>query len=445
MYNFKQIDAETLNSYNIEQAKGHIFQTSYWADVKKEWTSVFFGGYDENENVVLTAMMLVRRVPYINKYIGYIPRGFTCDYSNTELVASFTRFLKDYARKNKIGFITLDPDIHLRENEEYTDNGRKVTRMLMDLGYKNKKAANFENIQPNFVFRLDIDTSKDKEEVKQEIFDRFENKTRYNIKVAKERGLTVEVYDKDNITDEILEKFHQLMAATGKRDDFLIRPKQYFKDMIEKIYPYCRIYMVKYNYQKDYDRVNEKLEGQRKNFDKYIQKKNQLQEAINNETDENKLERLNKKLSDAEAGINEANRQIQTFMERLESIKEFKDSDGVYVSGSVYIYYGNKGWYFYGASGNILRDTMPNFLMQWSMIQDTVDLGCSIYDFRGVSGDLDPNNHLYGIYKFKKGFNGTFAEFIGEFDIVIDNLTYSMFNYVFPRFKEVRKKLKNGK
>ena len=43
---------------------------------------------------------------------------------------------------------------------------------------------------------------------------------------------------------------------------------------------------------------------------------------------------------------------------------------------------------------------------------------CNVYDFRGVSGDLDENSPLYGLYRFKKGFNGDFTEFIGELDLV---------------------------
>lgn len=81
---------------------------------------------------------------------------------------------------------------------------------------------------------------------------------------------------------------------------------------------------------------------------------------------------------------------------------------------------------------------MPNFLMQWKMIQDTVDLDCYMYDFRGVSGDLNPDNPLYGLYKFKKGFNGKFVEFIGQFDVVIDGFIYGMFKTVFPQFKKIR-------
>ncbi len=86
---------------------------------------------------------------------------------------------------------------------------------------------------------------------------------------------------------------------------------------------------------------------------------------------------------------------------------------------------------------------MPNFLMQWSMIQDTIDMGGYMYDFRGVSGDLNPDNPLYGLYKFKKGFNGNFVEFIGEYDLVIDEFLYKMFKSLFPKFKEMRNKIRN--
>ena len=63
---------------------------------------------------------------------------------------------------------------------------------------------------------------------------------------------------------------------------------------------------------------------------------------------------------------------------------------------------------------------MPNSLLQWRMIQWAVEKGCRIYDFRGVSGDLSPDNPLYGLYQFKKGFGGEFTEFIGEMDLILN-------------------------
>lgn len=95
--------------------------------------------------------------------------------------------------------------------------------------------------------------------------------------------------------------------------------------------------------------------------------------------------------------------------------------EGQPIAGSLAVHWGNKVWYFYGASLSSQRNVMPNYLVQWTMIQWAVELGCDIYDFRGVSGNLDENGPLYGLYRFKKGFNGDFIEFMGEADMVLDS------------------------
>ncbi|EYE89770.1 peptidoglycan bridge formation protein FemAB [Fervidicella metallireducens AeB] len=441
MYNFKEIDSSIINDFNNKNSKGHIFQTSYWADVKREWKSRFIGGYTSNGELVLTCTILLRKIPYLNKYMGYIPRGFTCDYNNENLVGEFTDFLKNYSKKNNIAFISIDPDIHLKENEITIENGEKIKEMLVSLGYNHKNTKNFENIQPNFVFRLNFDMSKNIDDRKKEIFNNFSSKTRYNIKVAQDRGLTVEIYDKNNITEEILDKFHELMVITGERDNFITRPRAYFKNMLEKLSPYCKIYMLKYNYQIDYNRLKDKLDTQIKNKERLLKKKDEILANLKSETETDKILKLEKKLADTEKNITEAERQIKSFLERIDSISEFKDKQNVYVSGAIYLYYGGKAWYLYGASHNILRDTMPNFLMQWKMIEDSIDLNCYMYDFRGVSGDLNPENPLYGLYKFKKGFNGDFVEFLGEFDLIINSFVYSLFRFVLPKFKKIRTSL----
>ncbi|GMQ60004.1 aminoacyltransferase [Vallitalea sediminicola] len=444
MYSFKEIEKEQLNSYTTNK-KGHIFQTSYWADVKNEWKAKFFGGYNDNGDIMLTCVILIRKIPYINQYMGYIPRGFNCDYSNNILVSEFTEFMRSYAKKNRIAFISIDPDIHINENEELNHNGNEVKNMLIDMGYKHKNTKNFENIQPNFVFRLYFDMTNELKERKKVVFDNFSKKTKYNIKIAEKRGLTVEVYDKDNITDEIIDIFHKKMLITGQRDNFITRQRDYFKNMIERIYPFCRLYMVKYNYNLDSSRIESNIDQQEKNKKKLENKKNDFVAILGTEIDEEEREKNNKKLIDIEKRIADCHRQLKGFRQRLESIAKYKSENNVYIAGAIYLYYGGKGWYSYGASDNELRDTMPNYLMQWKMIEDTIDLDCYMYDFRGVSGDLDSNNPLYGLYKFKKGFNGDFVEFIGEFDLVINSFIYRLFRFALPRFKRIRSKLKNKK
>ncbi len=89
------------------------------------------------------------------------------------------------------------------------------------------------------------------------------------------------------------------------------------------------------------------------------------------------------------------------------------------IAGALAIAYGDKLWYLYGASSNEYRNIMPNYLLQWEMIRWAVETGRRVYDFRGVSGDLSEDNPLFGLYRFKKGFNGELCEFIGEFEMVL--------------------------
>ncbi|MDR1322385.1 MAG: aminoacyltransferase [Gracilibacteraceae bacterium] len=92
--------------------------------------------------------------------------------------------------------------------------------------------------------------------------------------------------------------------------------------------------------------------------------------------------------------------------------------DGRVVAGTFAFRAGAKAWYVYGASAGVWRDVMPNYLIQWEMIRWARSLGCTLYDFRGVSGDLSEDNPLYGLYRFKKGWGGVFTEFTGEWDLV---------------------------
>ncbi|WP_422449032.1 lipid II:glycine glycyltransferase FemX [Thermoanaerobacterium sp. DL9XJH110] len=116
---------------------------------------------------------------------------------------------------------------------------------------------------------------------------------------------------------------------------------------------------------------------------------------------------------------------------------------GKYIAGTIAFIFGDKAWYIYGASSNENRNVMPNYALQWAMIKWAKEQGCTMYDFRGVSGDLSPDNPLYGLYRFKKGFGGEFTEFIGEFDMVLSPFFYYLWEHIIPRYREARRKVVN--
>ena len=117
------------------------------------------------------------------------------------------------------------------------------------------------------------------------------------------------------------------------------------------------------------------------------------------------------------------------------------DPNDTPIAGTLAIHYGDKVWYLYGASSNEHRNLMPNYLLQWRMIQWAVETNCRIYDFGGVSGDVSEDNPLYGLFRFKQGFGGDFTEFVGEMDLVLSPVIYWAVEHGTSVFKELRKQV----
>lgn len=117
------------------------------------------------------------------------------------------------------------------------------------------------------------------------------------------------------------------------------------------------------------------------------------------------------------------------------------------ICGAITTNYAGKACYVYGASDNVYRNVMPNYLIQWEMIQWAVETGCTVYDFQGVSGNLDENAHMYGLYRFKRGFNGTLDELAGEFDYLYQPLKTRMVSHAIAlngKLGGLKRRLKRG-
>lgn len=101
------------------------------------------------------------------------------------------------------------------------------------------------------------------------------------------------------------------------------------------------------------------------------------------------------------------------------------DFEATPLSSAILIMYKDYAWYMYGASNNLHRNYMPNYQMQWEMIKYAKAHGAMRYDFGGIF-KLDDED---GLYRFKRGFlnEEDFTEFIGEFDLVVDEEAYKKY------------------
>jgi lipid II:glycine glycyltransferase (peptidoglycan interpeptide bridge formation enzyme) len=91
--------------------------------------------------------------------------------------------------------------------------------------------------------------------------------------------------------------------------------------------------------------------------------------------------------------------------------------EGRVLASTTMVRVGRHAWYSYGASSNSGRDVRPSNAIQWAMIRDALAAGCAVYDLRGISDTLDPDDRLFGLIQFKLGTGGYAQEYLGEWDL----------------------------
>jgi lipid II:glycine glycyltransferase (peptidoglycan interpeptide bridge formation enzyme) len=111
------------------------------------------------------------------------------------------------------------------------------------------------------------------------------------------------------------------------------------------------------------------------------------------------------------------------------------------VAGLFLLRYGDRAWYFYGASSERHRRDMPNYLLQWEAMRWSLARGCTLYDWWGAPTELeDPTDGLQGVWQFKQGFGVEFQPHIGAWDFPVSPLLYRMYTQTMPSVLEVMRR-----
>ena len=229
-----------LNKENKEEVKKYkefvdnfsstsLMQSMNWADVKKGWEREYV--YLEEDGKIVMAMSLVIRKIIGSKSMIYAPRGPVGDIYDIQKVKKITEEVDKIAKKYNAFVFRFDP-------ERYYDE--KLEEMYVKEGYKvrNRKFGKNELIQPRYNMILNI-SGKTEEEV----FKGYSEKTRYNVRVAKRKGVTVR-YSRDV---EDLKTFYNLYVVTGIRDKIASRPYDYFERMLNTFDEnHMRIYIAEF-------------------------------------------------------------------------------------------------------------------------------------------------------------------------------------------------------
>ena len=387
--------------------QGDLLQLTKWAETKTltGWYSKRIAVGEEGE-VKGVAQLLFKKVPKLPYTLCYISRGFVTDYSNKLALETLLEYAMQIAKEEKAYAIKIDPDVEV-------DKGADALTNLRSLGFKHKgfkEGLSKDYIQPRMTMITPIEKSNE------ELIQSFERRNRSKVRLALKRGTTVERSNREG-----LKTFANLMQITGERDGFLTRDISYFQNIYDAMNPDgdAELFLVKLE-------PKPVLEDLREDLSQLEQEKVKLAEKKQDKKTLNKINDVNNKIV-----------KTQELIEDMEKL-ELSHPEGIYLSGALLMFAGNKSYYLYGASSNEYRDFLPNHHMQFAMMQYAREHGATTYDFGGTDNDPDKDSDHYGLWTFKKVWGTYLSEKIGEFDYVLNKPLYQLIENVKPKLTKAK-------
>ena len=359
---------------------------------KSGW-NVYYVGVKENNKIIAAAMLLSHRRRF-NCYEFYSPRGFLLDFNNQEILDYFTAEVKKYI-KNKKGYILrIDPYVIYKQRDidgnvvpDGIDNSKIVTN-LNNLGFKRIKDQNMEQV--GWMFSLDLENKTEDEILKE-----MKPNTRNTIRKAEKNGITIK-----ELTYEELDRFQNIMIETGERKGFAIRDVSYYQEMYKLFHDKGEIKY--YVTELDLNNYISLLKEEKKEKEEKLASLNDAKYNLGQKKNlENEITSINNRINEAK------------------SIKKETNKDVITLSGSMFILI--KPEIIYLSSGNYEEYLRFNsqYLLQWKMIKYGLQNGFKKHNFYGIPANINEHPKDYGIYEFKRGFNGYVEELIGEYELKI--------------------------
>jgi len=190
------------NQFLSQHPNAHLLQTGEWGELKSAFGWKPVRVISGNVGV----QILFRKLP-LGFTVGYIPKAVISDQSESD---QFWKEVDSVCKQRRAIFLKLEPD-------QWTDSPLPVRE---GVGVRESR----HNIQPPRTIIIDIKNSED------DILAKMKQKTRYNIRLAEKKGVTVRAWDD-------IDSFHKMMLVTGGRDGFGIHSLEYYKRAYELLQP----------------------------------------------------------------------------------------------------------------------------------------------------------------------------------------------------------------
>jgi lipid II:glycine glycyltransferase (peptidoglycan interpeptide bridge formation enzyme) len=199
----------------------HVLQNWAWGEFKARygWRATRLLFLEEGK-AVAAASVLERKLPRLPASVLYVPKGPALDWTNAQARAQVLAELEALARRRRALFIKIDPDVYYPEDAPAFARRPACAPAVAEVLADRRWRLSTEQIQFRNTVLLDL------EHTEEELLAGMKQKTRYNVRLAQRRGVTIR---RGSVED--LELFYELYQQTAERDRFLIRPADYYTDV----------------------------------------------------------------------------------------------------------------------------------------------------------------------------------------------------------------------
>ncbi len=190
-----------MTTNNLDRIATHPLQTPAWASFRREWGNEVL----ETKYGILT----LHKLPFTKYKIGMFIKG-------PMPISEMVEDLINLGKKENLVFIKLEPNYAVKNGEMKCADKEKNVKLLKDNG-----AVPGKTLFTPTTFWIDLTPSEEN------LMKSFSGKTRYNIRLAEKRGVTV----KEDDGDVAFEKYLELTRETVSRQGFYAHSEKYHRLM----------------------------------------------------------------------------------------------------------------------------------------------------------------------------------------------------------------------
>lgn len=220
-----EVDEIEWEDFVAAHPAGSLLQSAAWAQFKEEW------GWEDRRLLINDgdapvggAQVLLRRLP-LGRSLAYVPRGPVVGPDQRDVQAVLWPALHDLAKDEGALLLTVEPNWQMTPEE--------AEPLLAPADF----ARGARDVQPRATMVLDVRPSEG------DILMGMKSKWRYNIRLSGRKDVVVRTGDASDF-----DVCYDIMAATGERNDFNVRPQGYYESAWAAFQPErSRLFIAEYD------------------------------------------------------------------------------------------------------------------------------------------------------------------------------------------------------